>query len=268
MSRRTRGAARTTHPKSPPADGEQAPWGGLVQVHSRRGRGSKAKADAHPCRAGPSGAGGGGKDWSQLAGIGSPEHQPKQRRTRWQGPWAGRGGSMDQLRESSWGPASDRQGAGTQIGKLPPMGVGQAPKTVPQSRAPSRKGLARGGHPHAHHPARLRSGLGEAEQRAEKLDTPHPPCHLPQGRLGLQDSVTPPGHRAGPSAEHSPQPLPRALGSADPPGPSSRLPLRAVLPRVGTTSASAQGPGCKPPAISSQGQEAGGRGPQVASRLL
>lgn len=157
-------------------------------------------------------------------------------------------------RHPNWEAASDGRGPGPQDGA--------------SVQSTFEKGACAWRAPHAHHPARLRSGLGEAEQRAEKLDTPHPPCHLPQGRLGLQDSVTPPGHRAGPSAEHSPQPLPRALGSAEPPGPSSRLPLRAVLPRVGTTSASAQGPGCKPPAISSQGQEAGGCGPQVASGLL
>lgn len=207
MSRRTRGAARTTHPKSPPADGEQAPWGGLVQVHSRRGPGSKAKADAHPCHAGPLGAGGGGKDWSQLADIGSPEHQPKQRRTRWQGPWAGRGGSMDQLRESSWGPASDRQGAGTQIGKLPPMGVGQAPKTVPQSRAPSRKGLARGGRPLLTTQPGFGQGSGR-QSRGQRSWTPPP-------------SLPPAPGAPGPARQrHSPRSPRWPFCRAQPPAPS------------------------------------------------
>lgn len=126
---------------------------------------------------------------------------------------------MDQLRESSWGPASDCQGAGTQIGKLPPMGVGQAPKTVPQSRAPSRKGLARGGRPMLTTQPGFGQGSGRQSRGQRSWTPPTLPATCPRGAWACKTASLPQVTALALLQSTAPSPFPGLWGLQSPQAP-------------------------------------------------
>lgn len=122
-----------------------------------------------------------------------------------EGEQLGPGFRLPGSRHPNWEAASD--------------GPGPGPRDSASIQSTFEKGACAWRAPPAHHPARLQSGLGEAEQRAEKLDTPTLPTTCPRGAWACKTASLPQVTALALLQSTAPSPFPGLWGLQSPQAP-------------------------------------------------